>query len=215
MLTTTATSPRIAAVNPKFIFFVLLSIPAIVWAISVGDLQSYFSHHVPPGQILYLLSKLVGLYALYFMAAQVMIGIQGRKSQYFRYHRTVGILTAITVATHLGLFVTAASLRTGHAAWDNLVPAFDQGFYKGSVSYGIVAAYVMILIVASGLLMKYIPKLLRFLHLAAYLVIALGWLHSFCIGTETRSSIVMAFYGLLAATIVVFKFKHTLKPASP
>jgi DMSO/TMAO reductase YedYZ heme-binding membrane subunit len=201
MLSATATSfPN--AVNAKQLFILFLAVPAIVWMIAVGDLWAYFSHNVPRGQILYLFSKLLGIYALYIMAAQIIVGIQGRQSALFRYHRRLGLITAVVVFGHLGLFVTAASLRTGHAAWDNLIPAFDQGFFKSAVSYGIVAAYIMLIVVCSGLALRKLPALLRQLHRLAYVVVGLGWLHSFSIGTETRSLTLLSYYGCLAVLIV-------------
>lgn len=197
---TTTTFP--SAVNAKQLFIALLAIPAFVWAVTVGDLWSYFSHNVPKGQILYLFSKLCGIYALYLMAAQVIVGIQGRQSSLFHYHRRLGITTACMVISHLGLFIVAASLRTGHVTWDNFVPAFNQGFYKGAVSYGIVGAYLMTAVICSGLAFRRMGVISHYVHRLAYGVIGLGWLHSFLIGTETRSAVLLSYYSSLMAIIV-------------
>ncbi|EEF22738.1 conserved hypothetical protein [Ricinus communis] len=201
MFSTTA-APFPHSIDSKQLFITLLAVPALVWVVAVGDLWSYFSHNVPKGQILYLFSKLCGIYALYLMAAQVIVGIQGRQSSLFRYHYRLGVATASAVISHLTLYIVAASLRTGHATWDNFMPAFNQGFYKGAVSYGIVGAYLMAVVVCSGLAFRRLGAPSRYVHRLAYVVIVLGWLHSFLIGTETRSAILLTYYGCLMAGIV-------------
>lgn len=172
-------------------------IPAVVWLISVGDIVAYFTHSLPKGQLLYVFSKLCALYAYFFMTLQIIIGVQGNKSPYFKYHPRLGVLTILTVLAHVALFVIAASLRSGHAVLDNLLPIFSQGFYKSAISIGVVSAYGLILVLLATTLRRKWRGAFKWLHRLAFGVGALGWLHSFLIGTETRIPIIMAFYAAL------------------
>lgn len=179
--------------NKKVAFFLLAWIPFIVWLISVGDLPAYFSLKVPPGQILYLFSKLAGLYAYFFMVIQLIIGLQGRQSRYFRYHPLIGGLTTLTIIAHFSFFVAGASLRTNHFAVQFLWPSFSSGYYKSAISYGVIAAYLLLPIIIAGALQRKLPSL-KWLHRFAPIVVLLGCIHSFSIGTEIRSLPTMVFY---------------------
>lgn len=180
----------------------LLTIPAAVWLISIGDPFAYLSHRVPPGQILYLLSKLCALYALAFMTSQVFLGIQGQTSPLFRFHPIVGMATATFVLLHLSIFIVAASLRSKHSTIETLIPVFDQGFYKSSISLGVIAAYLLIAVMISGF-MRYRRKRFGLMHYLAYAVVILGFVHSFFIGSETRQPVVIGYYAILLAAVVV------------
>jgi predicted ferric reductase len=196
--------------NEKLIISGLSCIPFIVWLISTGDIFAYFFLKVPAGQILYIFSKLAGLYAYYFMALQLIIGFQGRKSQHFRYHSTLGILTTLTVVAHSSLFITGALLKTKHVPIDILWPTFSNGYYKSSISYGVIAAYFLLLIIAAGVLQKKLTAF-KIIHRFAPIVVLLGWVHSFNIGTETRSIPIMTFYIVLFCIALYVFIKKSLK----
>ncbi|MES2674206.1 MAG: ferric reductase-like transmembrane domain-containing protein [Pseudomonadota bacterium] len=196
--------------NEKLIISGLSCIPFMVWLISTGDIFSYFFLKVPAGQILYIFSKLAGLYAYYFMALQLIIGFQGRKSQYFSYHPALGILTTLTIVAHLGLFITGASLKTKHVPIEILWPTFSNGYYKSSISYGVIAAYFLLLIITAGFLQKKIP-VFKIIHRFAPIVVLLGWIHSFNIGTETRSIPTMTFYIVLFCIALYMFIKKLLR----
>ncbi len=192
----------------NFLFLVFSTIPFIVWAISVGNLLDFFVLKYPPGQFIYLFSKLLGLYAFYFMTLQLILGLQGRRSQYFTYHPLVGAATALTVIGHFTTFIWAASLRTNHLVIDTLVPTFSHGFYKSAISYGAIAGYVLSIVIVAGILQRK-WHFFKMLHKLAWVVAILGWVHSFAIGTETRSSIIMVFYiSLLGLALLAFASKY-------
>lgn len=194
--------------NDFVLVALLCLIPGIVWLISVGDLIAYFTHHLPKGQLLYLFSKLCGLYAYFFITLQIIFGTQGARSPYFKFHPRLGVLTTLTVTAHVALFVIAASLRSGQPALDNFVPDFSKGFYKSAVSLGIVAAYGLILVLLAITLRKKYPFVFKLFHRIAFAVGTLGWLHSFLIGTETRVPVIMAFYALLLIYALYFLLKR-------
>jgi predicted ferric reductase len=187
---------------------ILSTIPLIVWSLSVGNLIDFFVLKYPPGQFIYLFSKLLGLYAFYFMTLQLILGLQGRKSQYFSYHPFVGAATAVAVIAHFTTFIWAASLRTNHLVIDTLIPTFSHGFYKSAISYGALAGYILALVIVAGILQRK-WRLFKMLHKLAWVVVILGWVHSFAIGTETRSTIIMVFYiSLLGLALLFFVLRH-------
>ena len=47
----------------RLFVILLLTMPGIIWYRQTGDIGFYFSEGVPDGQLLYVLSKLAGLYA--------------------------------------------------------------------------------------------------------------------------------------------------------
>lgn len=181
----------------------LLAIPVGVWLIGLGEPLAYLSHRVPTGQILYLFSKLFALYALAFMTAQVLIGVGGRDSRYFHLHPLTGALSAVFVLLHLSTFLIAATLRSKHSALETLIPVFDKGFFKLSVSIGVIAAYLLIAVVISGLLLARKWSGIRYIHYFAYAVVALGFIHSFFIGTETRQPVIIGYYAMLLAAVLM------------
>ena len=190
------------------IIALLCIVPGVVWAISVGDVVAYFTHQLPAGQLLYIFSKLCALYAYFFMTLQIIIGVQGRKSNYFRYHPWLGALTTFSVFAHVLLFISGASLRSGHVVLDNLIPIFSKGFYKGAISIGVISAYGLILVLLATTLRRRWRGAFIWMHRLAFVVGILGWLHSFLIGTETRIPVVIIFYALLLASALYFLLKR-------
>jgi len=188
----------------------ICTIPGVVWLIGVGDIIAYFTHRLPQGQLLYVFSKLCGLYAFFFMTVQIIIGIQGRKSSYFKYHQRLGMLTTLTVSAHVALFVIAASVRSGHWEFDYLVPIFSQGFYKSAVSLGVIAVYFLSLALLATLLRGKSQNIFKWIHRTAFVVGALGWLHSFLIGTETGIPAVMIFYTTLLGIAGYFLLRKVI-----
>jgi predicted ferric reductase len=199
--------------HEKFLILGLSFIPLLVWLISAGNILEYFLLTVPAGQILYLFSKLAALYAYYFMALQLIIGFQGRKSRHFRYHPTLGVLTSLLVTTHMCLFIAGASLRSHDFSLEILSPTFTSGYYKIAISYGVIAAYLLLLIITAGFLQKKII-LFKSIHRLAPIVVLLGWVHSFSIGTETRSIPTMAFY-LMFFCFALYAFIKKIIAARP
>ncbi len=194
---------------PEIILALTLTcVPLIIWLISTGDVFLYLSHKVPAGQTHYIFSKLCGLYAYYFLAIQLILGFQGKHSSYFKYHRTLGILTTLMIGAHVYLFITAAYLRSHHLNLEILIPTFDNGYYKTSISIGVISAYLVLAVIAAGFLQNNFA-FLKWAHRLAPVVDLLGWLHSINIGTETRSIATIGFY-LFFFCLVLYAFikKH-------
>jgi len=187
-----------------------LLIPVAVWLISTHGPLAYFTHEVPPGQRFYILSKLCGLLALALFWLQCMTALarfapalRGFFSLSRRQHALLGVATFVLVFTHLGLFVAASSLRTGHLALPLLLPKFNQGFYSSFVSLGAIAFWILVAVVAAGIFRLRGHASWRWVHRASFVVFAIGFLHGIGIGSETRFGLmkyIYAFIGLSLAT---------------
>lgn len=192
---------------------VTLAMPFVVWLGSTGNLFAYFTRAVPPGQALYVLSKLFGLLAIVMFWFQCMAALAKDTPVlrgFFRldrsHHALLGAATFATALTHLILFVVASSFRTKHAAFNLLWPQFDQGFYRAYVSLGAMAFWLLVIAVFAGWrrLRGGLPW--RWLHRLGFVVFALAFLHGISVGSETRFGVmkyVYAFVGLSLGTAVI------------
>lgn len=185
-----------------------LTIPALVWLISTQNPVAYFVNEVPPGQRFYILSKLFGLLALAAFWFQCMTALarfapalRGFVSLSRRQHIWIGASTFVLIVTHIGLFVTASTLRTGHLALPLLLPKFDQGFYSAFVSLGAVAFWMLLAVIVAGVLRARGNQMWRWVHRASLVVFAIGFLHGITIGTETRFGLMKYVYAFIALSL--------------
>jgi len=189
-------------------------LPTLLWLSVVGDPRLYVDPSVPSGQLAYVLSKLAGLCALGLFALQLTLmvlrgtalepaaGRWGKPA-----HRRLGLSVVALIVAHVALFIAAASLRSDHLATHLLLPRFESGFYDAMVSLGVLALYVVLVLVFAGALAwrragrQSRPRgAHRLLALASVPLIAF---HSYAIGSETSTLPVMAFYALLGAVALV------------
>ncbi len=168
--------------------------PLIAWMASVNDPMSYFRlNGLPPGQQLYLVAKLSGLFAFFLFWLQCMLALAryapislGFPVSDFRLHRRLGIATGLLILAHVVPFVVAASLRTGHPAWDLLIPNFAHGYYRLNIGLGAIAFWIVCLTVFAGWRTARGQRRWKVVHLLWPVVFGLAFLHAFAIGTESR-----------------------------
>lgn len=186
----------------------LLATPWIWWQ-STTDVLGYFRYGAPDGQVWYVFSKLLGLYAAVFLWLQALCGLL--KPTPYRIllpdwalsrHGLLGGLTALVLTAHIGSFITAVSLRKDRPEWTLLLPDF-RDFYHTSITVGLTAFFLMLIAVVAATLRRRLPGVWRWVHRFMLAVIALGLLHGFLIGTETRDGFYTVFYGGLAATYLL------------
>lgn len=192
---------------------VTLMIPVIVWLVATHGPVPYFTHQVPPGQRFYILSKLCALLGLTLLWLQSMTAL-ARFSPALRgffslprlQHVLLGATTLILVGAHVGLFIAASTLRTGHLALPLLLPKFDQGFYASGISIGAIAVWLLLLVAIAGMMRARGHQWARWIHRISFAVFGLGFLHGIFIGSETRFGLmkyVYAFIGLSLATALL------------
>ncbi len=138
----------------------ILALPLVTWLAAIGNPVTYFHYELPPGQVMYILAKLAGLYAFVLLWVQVMFGLL-KNDPLSRYllpqwsmgkHRLLGIATLLAAWAHFLLFFAAVSLRKDTIAYDLLLPEFGKGIYFIAVSLGWFALIGMTLVAIAGIL---------------------------------------------------------------
>lgn len=184
--------------------------PLAAWLMSVGNPMEYVSHTVPPGQLAYVLSKLAGLLAIGLLWLQCLSGL-ARRSPVLTWlpppsrgtHVRLGLAVLVFALAHFGLFFTAASLRGGHLAWALLVPDFGSGYFNAYVALGLIALALMVWGAFAGWRALRGSRIWQKVHFVWIPVFALGFLHSFALGTESRDGGMRYLYLFMAASLLV------------
>ncbi|MCO6411407.1 MAG: hypothetical protein J5I92_01560 [Thiogranum sp.] len=174
----------------------VLTIPMVTWIAALGNPLLYFQSGLPPGQALYSLSKLAGLYAIVLLWLQVLYGVgknirpgrDDRRPWSFNAHRLLGISTLAAVLMHFLFFFSAVSVRTNNLPLNLLVPDLGNGFYAAAVSLGWFALVGMLLVAMSGLLRSKTKGGWIWVHRFSFLVIALGLVHAQLVGSEAQAN---------------------------
>lgn len=185
----------------------------IVWLDSTGSPAVYLVAEVPPGQTLYVFSKLCALLAIVMLWFQAMAALArvspmlgGFPALERRGHVWLGMITWGLVLSHLSLFIAASTLRTGHAAFDLLLPTFEHGYYRMMVGLGAIAAWLLVLAILGGWRRLGGSRLAKWLHRIVWAAVSLGFVHGMTVGSETRFGLmkyVYAFMGLSLGTAFV------------
>jgi predicted ferric reductase len=185
--------------------------PVAVWTISVNDPLAYVRWGgLPPGQRWYLAAKLAGLLAICLFWAQCVTALARHipplspwLASDLRWHRNLGIVTALLLLAHVLLFVVATSLRTRHIAWDLLLPDFTHGYYRSSIALGVAAFWLMCLTVFAGWRTMRGGRRWKTIHLLWPLVLGLVFWHALAIGTESRYGAMRIVMWCLAGSVSI------------
>jgi iron(III) transport system substrate-binding protein len=166
--------------------------PAWSWLETTVDPTEYLEYEGLPGQGLYVLSKIVGLYAIVCMWIQAMLGLLREpviaftsSRRHARLHRVFGSVTVILIVSHFLLFFSANSLRNGSPALDLFLPNF-HGYYRTIVTLGWGALVLVVIAVSAAVLRARLSTHWRSLHRLAPAAFALAFIHSILIGSEAR-----------------------------
>ena len=217
---TTQTTTRIV----RLVLALVCCAPLIVWLATVHHPLSYVRFGgMPPGQQLYLVAKLAGLLAFCLFWTQCVLAlarhapvVPGFPSSDLRLHRRLGLATAGLILVHVGCFVAATTMRTGHPAWDLLLPVFDQGFYKFNIGLGVVAFWLVCLTVFAGWRTSRGARRWKAIHLLWPAVFGLAFWHAFTIGTESRFGamryLVLALVASLAVALLARWLRRRRRP---
>ena len=191
------------------LIIVILSLPGITWISTTGDIATYWRDDVPPGQVIYILSKLTALYAFTVFWMQLMYGLLGadwrRRMGIERghaFHVRLGAVVIALIVVHIGLFVLGASIRTHMFASQYLTPSFSAGYYRAVITLGIVAAALVGAAVVFAIVRRLMPRAWRFGHWAVTLAFVLAFVHSLLIGSESRIEPMTSFY-VAAGTVAL------------
>lgn len=186
----------------------MLVMPVFVWFLSIGtDPFDSLSYEALPGQRLYLFSKLLGLIAIALIWLQVMIMLlrhqQWLKKLYVRnYHRGLGYGIGAASLLHATFFYIAVWIRKDEIPWDLLVPVFGDGYYKSMMSVGVVSLVLMGVGIYHGrkAMGNYRPIQA---HRVVFVLLALVFVHSLAIGTESRMPLQLELYLLWIGALIM------------
>ncbi len=187
---------------------VVMTLPAMIWYQQTGELGVYYSPSTPPGQLLYVLSKLAGMYALLFIALQIIVSLAGRLKQasipHLRLlHPLLGTFVVLLGMTHALLFFAAVSVRQGDPAWGLLFPGF-RDFYHTHLTLGLFGLWILITVMISGFTRSINRShFAKILHRGYWLAIVLVYIHALAIGTETQSRLGLALYSILGGVAMM------------
>jgi predicted ferric reductase len=159
---------------------------------------------MPPGQFLYVGSKLLGLYGLVFLWVHMSYAIL-RYSAIRAYllpwgiseHRITAVFSLTLIVLHLGFFVMAVAMRKGLITFDVLFPDFLHGSYNRFISLGAMAFWLLLLVAIVGYLFSLVAKnvsWLTWLHRLSYLSFILVYFHGLGVGSETKNGFMFGFY---------------------
>jgi len=217
--------PQHQSYYQQFIHWIILAflviLPSVIWAQSIDNFSIYYEYDTPPGQVVYIFSKLAGLYAVFLLWLQVLLGLMRHTSYWpgrnisIKFHRNLGITAFSALILHAALFVTAVSIRKNTFVYDLLLPVFDHGFYRIAVTLGILALYGLIIVVIAGFLRKQGNKKAVWVHRISLIALTLTLIHCLLIGTETRYLTMIAVYVFMASSIIfmlIHRFKNRVIP---
>jgi hypothetical protein len=188
---------------------IVLIAPVASWLRSVGNPADYFQATLPPGQALYVLSKLVGLMVFSLLWLQGLLALarrvpllRGLPSVSSGAHRGLRLALVATAFLHFGLFFTAASVRAGSPAWSLWVPQLTGGSYNLHVSLGLVALWLLLVGALAGWRSRRGSKRWKWAHQVWLVAFALVFLHGFGIGSESRLGAMRYVFLFIAVSLI-------------
>lgn len=200
------------------VFFVMtiFFIPGVLWYEQTGTLALYFSDAVPKGQLVYVISKLIGMIVLMAIAWQAIITLLGKLKLISNYwigtrHQVMGVFILLFACIHMLTFVSAVSMRQESFAWPLFLPNFKD-YYHTHLSFGLFALVAFITIAYAGYQSKMTkPKWARLVHRFYWIAIVLVYFHALAIGSEVQSGLGFFVYALLGVVTFVLFCVYTVK----
>lgn len=192
-----------------FLLYAILAIcPLLIWIEQTGSLSFYLTENVPDGQLVYVFSKLAGLYLVFFLWAQIFVSLKsrlsGKNAKHARLHMFFGVAILVLASSHILLFFSAVTIRQESAAWGVFWPTFKD-YYHSYLMVGLFAFVALCSTVFIGKLRATKPynSLLVHAHKLYFGAIVLGYIHAIAIGTEFQSTWGAFYYSALAISLGV------------
>ena len=177
-------------------------------------------------EVFWYLMRASGLVALVLMTLTVVLGVvvqrQGRLPGLPRFgavllHRSVSLVSALFLATHV---VTAVvDSYVGVPAVAAVVP-FTSGWRPAAIGFGAVAVDLLLVVLVTSLVRGRLPvRLWRSIHLTAYLLWPLAFLHGLTAGSDLGSGWALALAlgcagAVAAAAVTAWVGRDTPRPPS-
>ncbi len=161
-------------------------------------------------QIWWYLSRSSGIVAWLLLAASCLWGVlmvtrmlkpADRPAWMLDLHRWLGALAVVTTGIHLGALVADNYV---HFGWTEILVPQASEWKTFPVTLGVVAFYFLVLVEASSLMIKKLPRAVwHGVHLTAYISFVLATAHGVYAGTD-RGNLFFVVLGSGAVFIVAF-----------
>lgn len=180
-------------------------LPVLLWLTELRGPLDHLRGNVPPGQSLYVLSKLAGLVALSLVTLQVALVVSTRlaviasrlRARVRRLHPILGLFAALAIAGHVLLFAAAATVRAGHTAWSVVGFSFSAGSYEAGRSLGAIGFWTVVVTILAGIMLARHRnhEWLRRLHVLTAGAVFAGAGHAIWIGSEPAFTLSIVGFG--------------------
>ncbi len=204
------------AINLNFINY-LIGIVFIMGSVaylllSTGNFSELSRLYAPPGQALYVYSKVVAIFVYILMWWQIMVSILKKVDT--KQHIFLGISILGLTLAHVFLFISAISIRQEEINLGMLLPNFTNDYYKSGLSFGVMALFFIFIATFTGIFRKKIQGFWKVGHSLVYMTFVLATVHGLMIGSDVNSGVLSyiiygAVFSLTFATIYK-KRKHLL-----
>lgn len=183
----TPSKKRIGQIVILFIWLATLFSPAYIFFSERSGVT--FINEIPFTKSAQRLFPLFGLYALFFVWTQVILGSlmpiwQRLWSNIFYFHRAEGIFALLFATAHPLLLAFGVGLDH-YFARDFVLPNQIKFIF-----FGYATLFTMYLTISAALLMnkKFMLRWWRKIHIVNYLVFFFAWIHSWNLGTDIQTT---------------------------
>ena len=191
----------------------LLGIPLIALAAYLYFLNNGLNEitrpYAPPGQSLYVLSKVAAILVYLLMWWQIMLGLFKKINT--THHIVFGTGIFILITSHATLFIAAVSIRQEQLVLGMLLPDFTAGYYKSGLSLGVIALFFIFMVTFTGFLRKKLKNVWKVGHSLVYITFTLASVHGLMIGSDVNSGVLTYIvYGAALSLIFAFFYKKRM-----
>lgn len=174
--------------------------------LSTGDFSELSRLYAPPGQALYVYSKVAAIFVYILMWWQIMLSILKKINT--ELHMFLGISILALTLTHVFLFISAISIRQEELNLSMLLPSFTSDYYKSGLSFGVMALFFIFIATFSGVFRKKIQGFWRGGHKLVYVTFAFATVHGLMIGSDINSgTLLYIIYGAVFSLIFSYLYK--------
>jgi DMSO/TMAO reductase YedYZ heme-binding membrane subunit len=178
--------------------------------IGLSDLARSYA---PPGQSLYVLSKVTAILVYMLMWWQILLGVFKKVNT--KYHALSGMTLLFLIVFHATLFITAVSIRQGELHLGMLLPDFTAGYYKTGLSLGVIGFYLLVIATIASTLRSRFRQSWRYGHSLVYFTFALATIHGLMIGSDINSGLFSYIvYGAVLSLTIAFAYQKLISSSN-
>jgi DMSO/TMAO reductase YedYZ heme-binding membrane subunit len=128
-------------------------------------------------------------------------------------HRFLGALALVFVGVHVGAL---AFDRFIGFDWDDLLIPYASAWRPGAVAWGIAAAYLLVAVEVTSLLVRHLRRgLWHVIHLLGYVVFVAVTAHALLAGTDADVPVVQVFAITSSALVAMLTLARVATLAAP